>query len=85
MIDNPYIEVTQEDIDKARHASWPRSTMCPIARAMQRALHQPGIGVGIGGIVFTPNGEYFLPGIAEEFVREFDRRNEVQPFSFVWV
>lgn len=79
------IDVTQEDIDKGQQSA---CYFCPIARAMNRASRD-----GTTWAVFPAScradstdrvGErrLVLPPAAREFIRAFDAREPVSPFSF---
>ena len=72
------INVTAKDIEKGVYES---IYLCPVARAIKRATKgiQPAVfpkTVVIDGLTFG------LPEQATEFINEYDRGNEVKPFSF---
>ena len=82
------IEVTQLDISKG---SLCRSTDCPVALAVNRVLTPEYYSiVTMWSITIVPRTDMALkagwkaicPGIAQSFVREFDKQNEVVPFNF---
>lgn len=77
------IQVTREDIDKAREQMKTEgaSTCCPIAQACKRKFGNEFIGVGKAWISLQ---QYFifLPKPAVEFIRDFDKKHEVQPIEF---
>lgn len=72
------IDVTQYDID---HGSRARSTSCPVALAVKRAVGREDVSMGawtghVGETVVK------LPLEVTKFVSAFDSNNPVAPFSF---
>jgi hypothetical protein len=80
------VTVTQRDINRGREGS--RSSNCPLARAIRRALgdHAP---VGVGFVAWERGDGRFvsLPKKARQFRSDFDNfgPQAVEPFSFVTV
>lgn len=80
------IEVTQEDIDHGVRTS---CHSCPVARAARRAaLRATGrrIAVDVAPWDIRFGRDYFverpLPNAAQQFIKLFDLRHAVRPFSF---
>ena len=82
------IEVTQLDISKG---SLCRSTDCPVALAIDRVLDARFYAiVTMWTITIQPfnlvrlraGWKTVCPPMAQAFVREFDKQNEVVPFNF---
>lgn len=78
---NIKVEVTQQDIDRGCPSN---AYFCPIAQSFRRR----GIDeVEVDGalIIWTEDGiqrSCEMPPVAGEFIRKFDRYQEVQPFTF---
>jgi hypothetical protein len=75
------INVTQEDIDKGVRRI---SDCCPVALSLFR-LGYTGITVEHDEVFLTTEHDdyvFALPDTVAEFIRDFDRRDEVSPFSF---
>lgn len=79
------IEVTQQDIDKAREMvkmGLAQSTCCPINLATERAFGDT-TRTGLGLIRVGECGDaYPLPIKAREFIKAFDSGKEVAPIEF---
>lgn len=84
------VEVTQEDIDKARIFD---SMNCPIAKALKRAFNKNDIKVGPNYFVIAEEWmkspeelknktEYILPTEVRDFILSFDCGSKVVPFTF---
>jgi hypothetical protein len=79
------VNVTLLDISRGERHS---PTSCPIALAVRRALRgTPGVSVSVGTkavdiqqstLIESPR----LPPIARRFIKKFDGRGVVEPFSF---
>ena len=84
MIQQVYITVTQDDIDKGSRGE---SCKCPVALALKRAVpHSDGVEVCEHFFVFHDAGvRWFtslLPLEVVRFVEEFDAGGKVEPFEF---
>lgn len=87
------VEVTQEDIDNGKRRNCSR---CPIALALMRkfnldpsedSLDAASVGLTIASIFPVMHRErkpqYFnMPDEASEFIKDFDSKLPVKPFSF---
>lgn len=72
------IRVTKEDIRLGR---WKSSSACPIARALKRKFK--GCYPVVEFFYIKINGDrYGLPKEAINFIRQFDDKRPVKPFSF---
>lgn len=72
------ITVTQEDIDKGNTQG---CTECPVEIALLRSFPDEMVGVGESGIWITGQHHETPPSVVD-FIRLFDRRHPVQPFTF---
>jgi hypothetical protein len=77
------VDVTQEDIDGGERGDCKK---CPIARALARTKGQsPEVSdfeVSQFRIQYQREGRMLLPEEAQIFVRRFDNKRPVSPFSF---
>jgi hypothetical protein len=80
------IDVTQEDIDAALAAKdmdgWENVSMCPVARATQRAFDDPKATSGFSYIGPLRGPTYRTTPEARIFINRFDHNQPVEPFSF---
>ncbi len=76
------VRVTQEHIRCGERRS-PRG--CPIALALREKRGLSNVRVHLTH-AFTPSHEFRLPLEAQEFIKAFDNRSPVEPFSFeLWL
>ena len=74
------ITVTQDDIDNGCQGN---AIACPVARAAARVLDDRYLSVRTNVLEFVePLILIPLPSAAVEFIRRFDSRARVEPFSF---
>lgn len=77
------IEVTQEDIERGTRG---HCALCPVARAVKRAMRTEDVWADGVAIVLTRHGDNRLfldtPDEAICFMEEFDAGEPVEPFSF---
>ena len=76
------IEVTQDDIDNGLRID---CELCPVAKAIVRATGKQARVSAVGVFFFpeTPSAkQIFLPSKVQLFIKSFDRKEPVQPFSF---
>ncbi len=87
------LEITQEDIDKGKAGN---CSLCPIALALMRkfnldpsedSLDYARVGLTMASIFPVMDRErkpqYFnMPDEASEFIKDFDSKLPVKPFSF---
>lgn len=71
------IDVTQDDIDAGIRID---CTHCPIALAVRRLI--PYANVGCYTVYADEMPDYVLPQPAIDFIRAFDNKRPVKPFSF---
>jgi hypothetical protein len=77
---NVTINVTQDDIDNGCRGN---AIACPVARAAARVLDASHMSVRTKVLEFVdPLILILLPPAVVEFIRRFDSRVRVQPFSF---
>jgi hypothetical protein len=84
---NVHINVTQRDIERGIPG---KSSSCPIARAVKRTRWgRSKLTVTVGRFTVRAvslgawgASAYKLPEDAQNFVSEFDRARDVEPFSF---
>ena len=72
------IHVTKKDIGLGITND---TTCCPVARALKRRFDTNLVSVGDSRATIRRKG-YPLPESASQFVRDFDARKRVRPFSF---
>ena len=79
------IEVTQEDIEKGRPASF---FWCPVARAVRRATGYPAkatygrVSVQLSPGPMKPKLFCSTPLMVDLFIGQFDLEEPVEPFAF---
>lgn len=73
------INVTQDDIDNGVPD---RAHLCPIAKAVNRDTGGRFVSVGSKTILTVPGDHQLLPDKAVRFIRRFDNRRRVKPFTF---
>lgn len=74
------VEVTQRDIDEGKTRD---CTHCPVALAIARAMGLPEVHVAHDFFVAASGGpEIKLPPEVSIFIRQFDLREPVSPFTF---
>jgi hypothetical protein len=78
------VDVTQEDIDNGERV---HCSKCPIALAVHR-LFPDAAGVSVAHDIalfndgLKPFQHFLITEEAREFIRRFDHKMEVEPFSF---
>lgn len=72
------IYVTKDDIRNGRCCN---AGKCPVARSLKRRFKKVFVSVGPWGIMLGDN-ILEIPASARRFIRRFDRRETVNPFSF---
>jgi hypothetical protein len=80
------VSVTKTDIKKGCRY---KSRNCPVARAMERAIGRPVSVYSGGGFAFLHKRtlkklgkEHQVSGVVGDFILDFDRGLEVEPFKF---
>lgn len=90
------LEVTQEDIDKGKRGN---CCLCPIALALMRkfnldtsedSLDSASVGLTMASIFPVMDKErkpqyFYMPDEASEFIKNFDSKVPVKPFSFTLI
>lgn len=90
------LEVTQEDIDNGKRRN---CSLCPIALALMRkfnldpsedSLDAARVGLTMASIFPVMDRKrksqyFYLPDEASEFIKDFDSKLPVKPFSFTLI
>lgn len=88
--DTYMVNVSQEDIDKAREECsvegvWV-ACACAVAQCLQRQIDQPGLQIAVttdyGLLVHIDPHWYKLPAEGKKFIQDFDAGEDVKPISF---